>query len=107
MRQHWRLYIVLVLTAVCVGAGTSYMVSRGFSARDEPTAVEAFVARRLRRLATPRAVRDLQNPVQASPDVLSRAMAHFADHCAICHGNDGKGATLMGRGLYPRPPDMR
>jgi mono/diheme cytochrome c family protein len=34
-------------------------------------------------------------------------MAHFADHCAVCHANDGSGDTEMGRGLYPRAPDMR
>lgn len=34
-------------------------------------------------------------------------MAHFADHCAVCHGNDGTGDTEMGRGLYPNAPDMR
>src|SRR5215204_5096493 len=34
-------------------------------------------------------------------------MAHFADHCAVCHGNDGRGDTEMGRGLYPKAPDMR
>jgi mono/diheme cytochrome c family protein len=33
-------------------------------------------------------------------------MEHFADHCASCHGNDGRGVTLIGRGLYPKPPDM-
>ncbi len=32
--------------------------------------------------------------------------AHFADHCAVCHGNDGKGQTAFGKGLYPRPPDL-
>jgi mono/diheme cytochrome c family protein len=34
-------------------------------------------------------------------------MEHFADHCAVCHGNDGSGDTEAGRGLYPRSPDMR
>ena len=34
-------------------------------------------------------------------------MAHFADHCATCHANDGSGDTEMGRGLYPKAPDMR
>ncbi|OLC87429.1 MAG: hypothetical protein AUI53_06710 [Acidobacteria bacterium 13_1_40CM_2_60_7] len=34
-------------------------------------------------------------------------MLHFADHCAICHGNDGSGDTLFGNGLYPKPPDLR
>ena len=35
------------------------------------------------------------------------ARLHFADHCAICHGNDGSGDTMLGRGLYPKPPDLR
>ena len=34
-------------------------------------------------------------------------MEHFADHCATCDANDGCGDTLFGRGLYPKPPDMR
>jgi mono/diheme cytochrome c family protein len=42
-----------------------------------------------------------------TPDMLKEGMAHFADHCAVCHGPDGNGDTEMGRGLYPRPPDMR
>jgi hypothetical protein len=31
---------------------------------------------------------------------------HWADHCALCHGNDGKGTTEIGRNLYPKAPDM-
>jgi mono/diheme cytochrome c family protein len=34
-------------------------------------------------------------------------MEHFADHCATCHANDGGGDTSFGKGLYPKPPDMR
>jgi mono/diheme cytochrome c family protein len=95
----------LLAIIVVIGVGV-YMLSRGFSARDEPMAAEAFIARSLRHFATPRAGRQAVNPVKASPEVLSRAMAHFADHCASCHGNDGRGTTLIGRGLYPKPPDM-
>jgi len=82
------------------------MLSQGFSARDEPSRVEAFIAQRLRRIAIPAGARQLENPEKSSPEVLSRAMEHFADHCASCHGNDGRGMTLFGRGLYPKPPDM-
>src|SRR3989442_10826244 len=39
-------------------------------------------------------------------EVMPAAKAHYADHCAICHGNDGRGTTLIGKGLYPKPPDM-
>ncbi len=82
------------------------MLGRGFSARDEPSAVEAFIARRLRHLAVPRAARTMENPVPLTEDVLVEARAHFADHCALCHGNDGSGQTQIGQNLYPKAPDM-
>jgi len=31
----------------------------------------------------------------------------LADHCAICHGNDGSGQTELGKNSYPKAPDMR
>lgn len=85
----------------------SAFVLRGFSARDEPSAVEAFVARRLRHLAVPLAAREAENPIALNDDVLAEARAHFADHCALCHGNDGRGDTPIGRNLYPKAPDLR
>jgi mono/diheme cytochrome c family protein len=99
-------YAVLALILLGLLITAMYMLGQGFSAREEPTRVEAFIARHVRRLATPAGARELTNPVQAGPEVLSRAMEHFADHCATCHGNDGRGMTLIGRGLYPKPPDM-
>ena len=42
-----------------------------------------------------------------SDEAIRDGMGHFADHCAGCHANDGSGNTEMGRGLYPRAPDMR
>jgi mono/diheme cytochrome c family protein len=100
-------YAIVVLVVGVLIAGVAYVVSHGFSARAEPSAAEAFIARRLRRLAIPRAAREARNPVPASPEVLADAMEHFADHCAFCHANDGSGKTPIGEGLYPKPPDMR
>jgi mono/diheme cytochrome c family protein len=34
-------------------------------------------------------------------------MAHWADHCATCHANDGSGDTELGKRTYPPAPDMR
>jgi mono/diheme cytochrome c family protein len=65
------------------------------------------VAGRLRALAVPAADRDLANPVPLNDANLAEARAHFADHCAICHGNDGRGETEIGQGLYPKAPNMR
>ncbi len=92
--------------AAAGGGALAVLVQHGVSARDEPTAIEAWIARRARRLATPRNQREAQNPVPVTPEVLDRARAHFADHCASCHGNDGRGRTSIGQNLYPKVPDM-
>ena len=39
--------------------------------------------------------------------MVEHALEHYADHCAACHANDGSGDTEIGRGLYPKVPDMR
>lgn len=100
--------ITLAIVAVAVVAGLilfSSMIRRGFSAHDEPTWMEATMARRMRNWAVPSDLQAKKNPVPLSPEVLAEARAHFADHCATCHGNDGKG-TDMGKRMYPKAPDM-
>jgi mono/diheme cytochrome c family protein len=99
---------LLILGAIALGAllAVAGMLMHGVSARDEPTVLEALMARSLRHLAVPRAARGMENTVPLTDEVLVRARAHFADHCALCHGNDGKGETPIGRNLYPKAPDM-
>src|SRR5881392_2545450 len=78
----------------------------GFSTHDAPMGMEAFLAGRMRHWSIPSELHQAKNPVPLTPAVLAEARAHFADHCASCHGNDGKGKTEMGQHLYPRAPDM-
>lgn len=96
----------IVSLAAC-GTLLAWLANRGLSARDQPSAAEELVARSFRSLATPRAVRHARNPIAPSAKVLASGRAHFADHCASCHANDGSGDTEVGRGLYPKAPDMR
>ena len=98
------LFVVMLGGLVIVFWG---LTQHGFSARDQPAAIEIWVARRLRHLAVPANLRSAQNPVPPSPDILSEARGHFADHCAICHANDGSGHTPIGRNVYPKAPDLR
>jgi len=79
----------------------------GFSARAEPSRIEAVLAAYARDIAMPSSARTLKNPVRLSLDVQHEAMAHFADHCAVCHANNGSGQTMFGKGMYPKPPDLR
>src|ERR1041385_41729 len=82
------------------------LAHHGLSARDHPTVLEAFIAARMRTWAVPSALKNAKNPLPLTPQVLADARAHFADHCASCHGNDGKGRTFIGQRLYPRTPDL-
>jgi mono/diheme cytochrome c family protein len=103
-----RAFVVLtVVLFVLAGAVAYSIVRRGLSAHDEPSRVETMLARAMRRWATPQAARDRSNPVQPTEAVLNEGLEHFADHCATCHANNGSGDTAIGRGLYPRVPDMR
>jgi mono/diheme cytochrome c family protein len=81
--------------------------SHGFSAREKPAAYEVFLARRLRRLASEPGAERLRNPVEMTPLAIAEARDHFADHCAVCHANNGSGKTAINAGLYPPAPDMR
>jgi mono/diheme cytochrome c family protein len=108
MKSLLKAFALLVLLLVLAGAiGIWYFMSTGLSAREEPGSLETAVARRARTLAIARHARSLQNPVTYSDEVVKAGRAHFADHCSICHANDGSGDTQIGRGLYPRAPDMR
>jgi mono/diheme cytochrome c family protein len=98
----------LALAILGVAAiGAALVLRGGISARSEPSRLEARIARTVRGWAIPSEAREATNPIPASPRVIAEGLAHFADHCASCHANDGSGQTSIGRKLYPRAPDMR
>jgi mono/diheme cytochrome c family protein len=108
MRPVLKAFLLLVAIAVIsLVAAFVWIASRGISAKAQPGRVETAVARTMRRLAIPRGARDRRNPVARSPAIIAAGTAHYADHCAACHANDGSGETAIGVGLYPKPPDMR
>jgi mono/diheme cytochrome c family protein len=99
---------ILAVALMAAGAALLWIArANGFSARTQPTAVERVVMQAVHWLSVPRAARAAVNPVAFSADVFGQSRAHFADHCASCHGNDGSGNTELGRSLFPRAPDMR
>ena len=100
------LLVALVAVALAIVAAAS-LLHNGLSSRATPTFLEAMLARNARHMAIPAGARKQQNPIPATPDNLRDARLHFADHCAICHGNEGTGDTPIGKGLYPKPPDLR
>jgi mono/diheme cytochrome c family protein len=93
--------------AVLAASGLVYARVTGLRASAQPSGVEEAVARGVRRFAVPSAAAGRANPVALSDAVLAEGLAHYADHCASCHAIDGSGSTDMGRGFFPKAPDMR
>ncbi len=98
---------VLIVVVILGVAAIGYVKYTGLSARATPGPIETAMARRLRAAAVPAEYRDRPNPVRRSDETVRLGLAHFADHCATCHANDGSGNTAMGRNLFPPAPDMR
>ena len=106
--MRWFFLGIVFVCAVALLTGWALIrQSRGFSTREQPTAMERWVAGQARGMAMPAEAKSRTNPVANSPEVLAEASAHWADHCASCHANDGSGDTVVGKNLYPPAPDMR
>lgn len=108
MRSVLKAFLLLLGLAIVIGGiGLWFFVNSGISAKEQPGRVETFLAGRVRNMAIARRAQSLTNPVAYSADVIAEGRAHFADHCALCHANDGSGKTVIGQGLWPKAPDMR
>ena len=106
--MRWFFLSIVFVCAIALLTGlTLIRQARGFSTRAQPTAMEAWVARRARDLAMPADAKSRPNPVAGTPDTIADGRAHWADHCASCHANDGSGDTIIGKNMYPPAPDMR
>ena len=101
------LLAVVVLVALGTIGTVVFLKTTGLSARAKPGQLETVVARRLRALAVPGDYQTLKNPVLRNEESIRNGMAHFADHCASCHANNGSGETEIGKGMFPPAPDMR
>lgn len=98
---------VAVFVVVFIVVGGLFALRRGFSARDNPSWMETVAARTARSMAMPAQSKLMKNPTSDTSENLAEARTHWANHCAICHANNGNGDTEIGRNLYPKPPDMR
>jgi mono/diheme cytochrome c family protein len=103
-RTKWIAAVAVALLVLAAAVATRGM---GLSARRSPWPGEERMARLARAWTLPGEYRSMTNPVELTPEALRAGMAHWANHCAMCHGNDGSGQIEIGRGLFPPAPDMR
>jgi cytochrome c553 len=98
--------ITIVLLATIATISVIALVRNGgLAASDEPNPLERSVAERLVRLSIPRDATQQRNPFTANSEIWREAREHYLDHCATCHGRDGRG-TELGVNMYPPVPDL-
>jgi mono/diheme cytochrome c family protein len=109
--MRWRWFLAGAISFPMMAGAVTWMAlkiqANGWSARMPPTRFEALLAAEARSVSMPAAAIRRTNSVSDSPVVQAEARAHWADHCAICHANDGSGDTPMGKQMFPPAPDMR
>ena len=106
MRKKAALIPVLSLGAIAL-LGASLALSFDLSALPDPGKFETSVADGAKDFLVHREARrsSTKEPSLAQSD-LDNAQNVFGSECATCHGNDGRTPTDLGRGLYPRAPDL-
>ena len=87
--------------------GSARVRSGGLASDAQPGRLEQVVARNLVRLSIPAKAKRENNPFRNNPEAWRSAAAHYEDHCALCHGADGRAQTATAAGLYPKVPDLR
>ena len=97
--------LVLLVLGGCAVYAVRIMHS-GFSTRTAPSSAEARMAITMRDASVPARYKAMKNPVSITPEAVHEGMAHYADHCAVCHSNNGSGESMLGKMMYPRPPNL-
>ncbi len=97
-----------LLALVALGLAYRYVAAGGMNARQAPSTVEAFIARKLVQWGIPRDARDRKNPLstRAGSADVEAGRGLYERNCQSCHGVDGRGSTAAGSGLYPPPLDL-
>ena len=106
--MHKKVVLILALSLAAIAlVGASLASSFDLSALPDPGKFETSVADGAKNFLVHREARfsSLQEPA-ITPGELDIAQNVFGSECASCHGNDGRTPTDMGRGLYPRAPDL-
>jgi mono/diheme cytochrome c family protein len=94
-----RLTLGLLIVALA-----AFMV--GCTAHAQPSKTETTLANGAKDLVISVEAGRKKNPVPDSKEVVEQGRLVFVQSCAVCHGTDGRGATDLGRNMYPPAMDM-
>ncbi len=107
MRKGLRTTLIVIAAVVVVVVVVTFAVLPNlFAATQNPGRLETAVALRVRNFSIPASASHAVNPRAGSRDAWRAGGAHFEDHCAVCHNDDGRGGGEIGPNMNPRVPDL-
>src|SRR5258706_15793813 len=102
-----RIVIPLVIAIFLLGAiYLALLVNRGFSAADQPLALESVIARTVRNFSIPRRAKLEKNPLVGTPGNVEKARSYYDERCVSCPGKTDGGQPAIGQNLYPKAPNL-
>lgn len=100
---------IAVLILVLIVAGVALALAEfNLSALPEPGRFETRIANAGKHWMVRRAVaqnRAVNIPAAETKSIVAGEMT-FGDQCSMCHGDDGRSPTAIGKGMYPRALDL-
>ncbi len=78
----------------------------GCTARKTPSKLETTLANAAKDVVIPIEAEQRKNPLPDSPQVIDAGRELYLGSCAMCHGEDGRGHTVLGRNMYPPAMDL-
>lgn len=76
------------------------------TAKRKPLPLENTFANAAKDVVIPIEARNAKNPVPASDEAVKDGQQIYAQNCALCHGADGRGYTVIGRHMFPPAMDL-
>jgi len=92
-------------TLSAFGLGLAFVIL-GCTAHRLPSTVETTLANMAKDVVIPIEAERRKNPLPDSDEVIRQGQQIFIQSCALCHGADGHGRTVLGRNMYPPAMDM-
>jgi mono/diheme cytochrome c family protein len=111
MQGRWRIILATVViayaAAILAGVGFIYAGAYDIAATDAHWGITRWVME----TARVRSIRVHATGVAVpagldAPANLPIGVAHYAEHCAVCHGAPGVPKGDVAQGMYPQPPEL-
>ncbi len=96
VRRFWR---VTILVALALGGIIHLSLSHPIPERANPSVGQAG-------WNVPKSAKRVKNPIKATAASIRKGKSLFAEYCAMCHGDEGRGDGPMAEALETKPANL-